>query len=111
MITQTSTALKHTAPTLWVCIDDHKIPVAVPSLDLTERFLEKAKIVATFKNGLTRSEYDDLFDFFAELLSCNHNYIRYTAEELKQKNITVEQIIGVLADWAQFIGALASLKN
>ena len=111
MITQTSTALKHTAPTLWVCIDDYRIPVAVPTLELTERFLEKAKIVAALQDGLTQSAYDDIFDFFAELLSCNHNYIRYTAEELKKKNITVEQILGVLADWAQFIGALADLKN
>ena len=111
MITQTSTVLKHTAPTLWVCIDDYKIPVAVPSLDLTERFLEKAKIVAELQNGLTQTAYDDIFEFFAELLSCNHNYIRYTADELKKKDITIDQIIGVLADWANFIGSIAELKN
>ena len=111
MITQTSTALKHTAPTLWVCIDDYKIPVAVPTLDMTERFLQKAKVVAELTNGLTQTAYDDIFELFAELLSCNHNYVRYTAEELKQKNITIDQIVGVLADWANFIGAIAQLKN
>lgn len=111
MITKTSTALKHTAPTLWVCIDDYKVPVAVPTLDMTERFLQKAKIVAELTDGLTQTAYDDIFELFAELLSCNHNYIRYTAEELKQKNITVDQIVGVLADWANFIGAIAQLKN
>ncbi len=111
MITQTSTALKHNAPTLWVCIDDFKVPVAVPTLDLTERFMEKAKIVAELQDGLTQTAYDDIFDFFAELLSCNHNYIRFTADELKQKNITIDQIVGVLADWANFIGSIAALKN
>jgi hypothetical protein len=111
MITHTSTALQNKAPTLWVCIDDYKIPVAVPTLDMTERFLEKAKAVSELQNGLTKTAYDDIFDFFAEVLSCNHNYIRYTAEELKQKNITVDQIVGVLADWAVFMGRLADLKN
>ena len=111
MIQKTSTALKHQAPTLWVCIDDYKIPVAVPTLDMTERFLQKAKAVAELQNGLTLTAYDDIFEFFAELLSCNHNYIRYTPEDLKKKNITVDQILGVLADWTQFIGALADLKN
>lgn len=111
MITQTSTALKHTAPTLWVCLDDYKIPVAVPTLDMTERFLAKAKIVAELQNGLTPTAYDDIFELFAEVLSCNHNYIRYTAEDLKAKNITVDQIVGVLTDWTNFIGAIAQLKN
>lgn len=111
MITKTSNALTHKAPTLWVNLDDTRIPVAVPSLDLTEKFLEKAHAVAELQNGLTQEAYDGLFEFFADLLSCNHNYRRFTPEELKAKNITVEQIIGVLADWAQFIGALASLKN
>lgn len=111
MINMTSTALKHTAPTLWVCIDEYKVPVAVPTLDMTESMLEKCKAVAELKNGLTQTAYDDIFDLFAEVLSCNHNYIRFTAEELKQKNITVDQIMGVLADWANFIGAIAASKN
>lgn len=111
MLTRTSTALTHTAPTLWVTLDDIQIPVAVPSLDLTEKFLEKARAISELQNGLTQTAYDDIFDFFAEVLSCNHNYVRYTPEELKKKRITVDQIIGVLADWARFIGALADLKN
>lgn len=111
MIERTSIALNHKAPTFWVCIGDQKIPVAVPTLDMVERFLQKASAVAALKDGLTVSAYDDIFEFFAELLSCNHNYIRYTAEELKQTNITIDQIVGVLADWTAFIGALADLKN
>lgn len=111
MLERTSNVLQKKAPTLWVTIDDLRIPVAVPSLDLTKRFLEKARAVSELTNGLTMTAYDDIFEFFAEVLSCNHNYIRFTPEELKQKNITVDQIVGVLADWAQFIGALADLKN
>lgn len=111
MLERTSNVLQKKAPTLWVTIDDLRIPVAVPSLDLTERFLEQARAISQLSEGLTMTAYDDIFEFFAEVLSCNHNYIRFTPEELKKKNITVDQIIGVLADWALFIGALADLKN
>lgn len=111
MISHTSTFLNQKAPTLWVCIDDTKIPVAVPTLDLTEKFLAQAQAFTEIKDGITKEDYDAIFDFFAELLSCNHNYIRYTAAELKAKNVTIDQIVGVLADWANFIAAIASLKN
>lgn len=111
MINQTSTFLNKKAPTLWVEIDDLRIPVAVPTLELTEKFLASAQALTEMKDGITREDYDAIFDFFAELLSCNHNYIRFTAAELKSKNITIDQIVGVLADWANFIGAIASLKN
>ncbi len=111
MITQTSNFLNHKAPTLWVVIGDTRIPVAVPTLELTEKFLEQAHALTNMNGGITKEDYDAIFEFFAELLSCNHNYIRYTADELKAMNITIDQIVGVLADWANFIGSLASLKN
>ena len=111
MLAHTSSGLSRSAPTLWVTLGDLQIPVAVPSLDLTEQFLEKSRAVSEFKDGLTQDAYDDIFAFFAELLSCNYNYVRFTPEDLKQRRVTVSQIIDVLADWANFIGTLASLKN
>lgn len=111
MLTKVSNMNSYKAPTLWVTIDDLKIPVGVPSLDMTESLLEKLRLVADLKNGLTMEGYDHIFDCFAAILSCNHNYLQFTAEDLKKKNLTVEQILGVFADWTAFIGTIASLKN
>lgn len=111
MLIKTSNVNAYKAPTLWVNIDDLRIPVAVPTLDMTEDLLERCARVADLKNGLTEEGYADTFDLFAAVLSCNHNYRKFTPEELMAKNITVEQILGVLADWAVFLGEIASLKN
>lgn len=102
----------YTAPTLWVDIDDLHVPCAVPTLDATESILEKAKKVTEFTSGkLTQEGYDYTFELFAELLSSNHNFVSFTADELKKKRITVTQIMGVITDWVQFIGSLADSKN
>lgn len=111
MITATSNVKAYQAPTLWVTIGELRVPVAVPTLDLVEKFLAKAQKVAELKDGLTLTAYDDIFEFFAELMSCNHNYLRFTPEDLKKTNITVDQIVGVLSDWAKFITDIAELKN
>lgn len=116
MLTKTSNVNAYKAPTLWVTIDDLRIPVAVPTLDMTEDLLERCAHVADLENGLTENGlteegYADAFDLFAAVLSCNHNYRKFTPEELMAKKITVEQILGVLADWAVFLGEIASLKN
>ena len=111
MLTKVSNMNSYKAPTLWVNVGDLKVPVGVPNLDTTEGLLEKLRLVADLKNGLTLEGYNHVFECFAELLSCNHNYLQFTAEDLKKKDITVEQIFGVFADWTNFIGAIASLKN
>ena len=60
---------------------------------------------------MSKERYDYAFDLFAEILSCNHNFVRFTPDELKNKRITVTQIIGILTEWVQFIGNLATEKN
>ena len=99
------------APTLWVTIDDMRIPVAVPTLNVAEQLLSKANLLAEAKDGLTQETYDLAFEMLATMLSVNHNFMKYTADELKQKNITVTQIIGIMADWVGFIGDVANSKN
>lgn len=102
----------YSAPTLWVDIDDLHIPCAVPTVDLTEAILEKAQAVTELTDGkVTQEGYDAAFELFAEILSCNHNFITFTADELKAKRVTVSQIVGILIDWAKFIGSLVDLKN
>lgn len=100
------------APTLWVDIDDLHIPCAVPTVELTELLLEKAQIVTELTSGkVTQEGYNAAFDLFAEILSCNHNFVRFTPDELKDRRITMTQIVGILIDWVQFIGGLVDLKN
>lgn len=102
----------YTAPTLWVDIGDLHIPCAVPTVEMTEAILEKAKRVTEYTDGkITQEGYDFTFDLFAEILSCNHNFVKFTPDELKAKRITITQIIGILVDWVQFIGSLADQKN
>ena len=108
---RTSSINAYQSPTLWVNIDDLHIPCAVPDVATVERIMEKAGRVTGFKGRLTREQYDYTFDLFAEVLSCNHDYLDYTPEDLKAKKVTITQIMGVLADWVQFIGELPNLKN
>ena len=99
------------SPTLWVEIDDLRIPCAVPTVGMVEGILAKAKLVTGFGQKLTQEQYDYAFELFAEILSVNHNFVEYTPAELKTKKVTVTQIMGVLTDWVKFIGELANLKN
>lgn len=99
------------APTLWVTIDDLRIPVSVPDVATAEDLLEKLNLIAQEKESITAETYDLAFEMLARLLSNNHNFMKFTADELKKKNITVAQIIGILTDWVGFIGELASSKN
>lgn len=105
------TSKAYGAPTLWVEIGDLRIPCAVPTVKVVEDILEKAARVLQLENAMSQERYDFAFDLFAEILSCNHNFVSFTPEELKGKNITVTQIIGILTDWVEFIGSLAELKN
>ena len=108
---KTSNAKVFDAPTLWVVIDDLRIPCAVPTLDVTERIMDRAAHFMDLPHELSQERYDYAFDLFAEILSCNHNFVTYTPEDLKAKNVTVSHIIGILTDWVQFIGELANQKN
>lgn len=99
------------SPTLWVEIDGLRIPCAVPTVARVEAILAKAEAVTQFANELTQEGYDYTFELFAEILSCNHNFVKISPEELKKKNVTITQIMGVLADWVKFIGELADEKN
>jgi hypothetical protein len=99
------------SPTLWVEIDDLRVPCAVPSVNATEALLKKAQVVTAFGGGVTQEMYDSIFELFAELLSCNHNFMTFTPDELKKKNVTVTQIMGILTDWVKFIGDLPTEKN
>lgn len=99
------------APTLWVKIDDLRIPVAVPDVATAELLLEKLNLLAQAKDGITEETYDLAFEMLATMLSSNHNFMIFKAEELKQKNITVSQIIGILTDWLGFISDLVNSKN
>lgn len=99
------------APTLWVTIDDLRIPVAVPTVDVAEQLLDKLNLLAEARDGITQETYDLAFEMLATMLSSNHNFMKFTAEDLKKKNITVTQIIGILTDWVGFMGDLANSKN
>lgn len=99
------------SPTLWVEIDDLRVPCAVPSVNMTEALLRRAHVVTDLGGRMTPEMYDSIFELFADLLSCNHNFMTFTPDELKQKNVTVVQIMGILTDWVKFIGDLSQEKN
>lgn len=101
----------YSLPTLWVTIGDLKVPVSVPDTATSETLLLQLQRIAQAKDGLTEEDYNLAFDMLAVLLSNNHNFRHFTAEELKQKNITVLQIISVLTDWVNFISEYIERKN
>lgn len=108
---KTVRAKAYAAPTLWVEIDDLRVPCAVPTVALTTKIVEKAGQFMDLDADLSQERYDYAFDLFAEILSCNHDFVKFTADELKAKHITITQIIGVLTEWVRFIGDLAEEKN
>lgn len=99
------------SPTFWVTIDDLRIPVAVPDVATVELLFDKLNLLAHVQEGITEETYNLTFEMLALMLSSNHNFMRFEAEELKKKNITISQIIGVLTDWVGFISELANSKN
>ena len=106
-----SRASIYDAPTLWVEIDDLRIPCAVPTVAVTECIMNKAEQVVNFSSEMSKDQYDFAFELLAIILSCNHNFVHFSPEELKAKRITVTHIIGILTDWIQFIGDLVNQKN
>lgn len=102
----------YSAPTFWVQIDDLKIPVAIPDVTTTEVLFDGlTKISKIERSAFTLEDYDLALDMLATMFSCNHNYIKFTAAELRAKNITIVQIIGILTDWVCFIKETAQSKN
>lgn len=99
------------SPTLWVEIDDLRIPCAVPTVNMVETILAKAQALTETKSQMSQERYNYTFELLSEILSCNHNFLTFSPEELKKKNITIPQIMGVLTDWVRFIGDLAEIKN
>lgn len=108
-----SNANIYKSPTLWVEIDDLRIPCAVPTVDLTEQILARASDVTRICTGghISQEGYDAAFALLAEVLSVNHNFMQYTPDDLKAKRVTVIQLMGILTDWVKFIGDLADQKN
>lgn len=100
------------APTFWVQIDELKIPVAIPDVSTTEALFDSlTKISKDERSAFTLEDYDHALDMLATMLSCNHNYIKFTAAELRAKNVTIVQILSILTDWVCFIKETAQSKN
>ena len=99
------------SPTLWVTIDDLRVPVSIPDVRTAEILMEKLTLISQEKDCITEETYDLAFESLALLLSNNYNFMKFNADDLKKKNITVAQIINVLIEWVGFIGELANSKN
>ena len=108
---KTVNANAYRTPTLWVEIDTLRVPVAVPTLAVAESIMARAAEVAKLTEGLTEEGLREAFELLATVLSCNHNYAKYSADDLMARNITVDQIIGLLTDYIKFLGDVADAKN
>ncbi len=86
--------------------------VTQPTVELVERLEANQKeIVAVFNSG-DRDSLDEFWKFAAELISCNREGRKVTAEELKGKyGMGYEMLLAFFAAYGEFIDEINSAKN
>lgn len=102
-------------PTLPLNMNDAEetlITVTSPTVELTERLeANQDTIVAVFEKG-DRESVDALWSLAADLISCNREHIKVTAEELKGKyGVSYEMLMAFFIAYTEFINEIDNAKN
>jgi hypothetical protein len=86
--------------------------LVAPPVALVERLeANQDTLVATFNRG-DRSSLDALWDFAADLISCNREHRQVTAAELKGKyGVNYEMLLAFFVAYSSFVDEIESAKN
>lgn len=102
-------------PTLPLNMNDAEetlITVTSPTVELTERLeANQDNIVAVFERG-DRESLDSVWSLAADLISCNREHIKVTAEELKGRyGVSYEMLMAFFVAYTDFIDEIENAKN
>lgn len=87
------------------------IHVKTPTMN---KFREMQKVAAELENAdmSDRDVVDIIYDFLADIMSCNREYITITAEELSGKyNIDLDAALLIYREYLSFLSGIAAEKN
>lgn len=102
-------------PTLPINMNDAEetlFTVTAPSVELTERLKENQDMMLTvFKRGDDES-IEEIWHLAADLISCNREGRKVTAEELKGRyGMTYQMLFVFLTAYGEFIAEIETAKN
>lgn len=102
-------------PTLPLNMNDPEetlITCVAPTVELVERLeANKDALVAILTQG-DRTSSEEMWKLTADLISCNREHIKVTAEELKGKyGMTYPMLLAFFTAYIAFIGEINSAKN
>lgn len=102
-------------PTLELTLlDDNKTTfrLVCPDVHLVERFMAAAKELPNVKSDKQPDTIKKLYELTAEMVSCNYDDIKVTAEELRNKyRVKFVHLIFIFNDYLEFINEINEAKN
>lgn len=102
-------------PTLPITMNNAEetlITCTAPTVELVERLeANKDSIIAIFEKG-DRASLDEAWKLVADLISCNREQIKITADELKGKyGMNYKMLYAFIVAYGGFIAEIESAKN
>lgn len=102
-------------PTLPINMNDAAetlFTLTAPTVELVERLdANQENIVAILRQG-DRQSLDELWNFAADLISCNRENRTVTADELKGKyGMNYDMLFAFMVAYGEFINEIKSAKN
>lgn len=102
-------------PTLPINMNDAEetlFTITAPTVELVERLeANQDEIVATFNSG-NKESLDEIWNLTADLISCNREGRKVTAEDLKGKyGMSYQMLFAFLVAYGEFVDEIKSAKN
>lgn len=86
--------------------------LTIPTTKLVERFVTIKDEVSEILKTKDVTKIAKLYEFTAELISCNADYITVTADELREKyRLALGDIVVVFAAYLDFLNEINTAKN
>lgn len=103
-------------PTLPIVMKDEKkttFTVTAPSEELIEKLdANRVEITEKLKNAKDLNSLNALYEFAAELISCNEEHVEITGEELKTTyKVNYMMLFAFYVAYMQFVNEIKNAKN
>lgn len=86
--------------------------LTTPTTKLVERFISAKSELVAVNNSKDGAKIKALYELTADLISCNADYIKVTAEELRDKyRLTFGDLVVIFAAYLDFIKEFSNAKN
>lgn len=86
--------------------------LTTPTTKLIERLTSIKGEIGDLVNSRDTEKLSKLYDFTAEVISCNADYIKVTGAELEEKyRVTFGDLVIIFSAYLDFINELTSAKN